>query len=133
MNELASISLERNRGIVLAGVSGEIDLSNAESLRDKIARWVTNEDHALLLDFTELSYTDSAGINLVFDMSARLREHGQVLGIIVPADSQPRRTFGIVGIEEQVPVFETAADAESWLAEASRPAQTREGDPSPEP
>ena len=127
MSELASISLGRNRGVLLAEVSGEIDLSNADSLKEQITRSVTNEDHALILDFTKLSYTDSAGINLVFDLSSRLRERGQVIGIIVPVDSQPRRTFAIVGVEGQVPVFETAAEATKWLAEASRQGQVREG------
>jgi len=128
MSELASLSLERHRSIVLAGISGEIDLSNADDLRNRIARWVINDDVALILDFTDVSYTDSAGINLLFDLSARLREHGQGVCVILPADSQPRRTFAIVGVGEQIPIFETAADAEAWAggAPASRP--DREGD-----
>jgi hypothetical protein len=32
----------------------------------------------------------------------------------LPADSQPRRAFAIVGVEERIPIFETAADAEAW-------------------
>jgi anti-sigma B factor antagonist len=115
VSELASLSLERIGGIAFARMSGEVDYSNAEDLRDRIARWVTNEDPVLVLDCTELSYTDSAGLNLIFDLWARLREHGQAFGIVVPAGSQPRRTFAIVGLEEQVPVFETVAEAQAWF------------------
>ncbi len=122
MSELASLSLDRIPGIALATLSGEVDYSNAEDLKDRIARWVTNEDAVVVLDCTELAYTDSAGLNLVFDLRARLREHGQAFGLVVPADSQPRRTFAIVGLEEQVPVLETVAEAEAWFAGASSPA-----------
>ena len=44
MRELASLSLGRSHGVVLAEISGEIDMSNAEDLRDEIAQWATNED-----------------------------------------------------------------------------------------
>ena len=102
----------------MATVSGEVDASNAEDLKDRIAEWVTNEDSALVLDFAEVTYTDSAGLNLVFDLSARLHQRGQALGIVVPADSQPWRTFAIIGLEERVPIFETVEDAEAWIAGA---------------
>ncbi len=102
----------------MASVSGEVDASNAEDLKDRIAEWVTNEDSSLVLDFAEVTYTDSAGLNLVFDLLARLRQRGQALGIVVPADSQPRRTFAIVGLEEQVPIFGTVEDAEVGIAGA---------------
>jgi anti-sigma B factor antagonist len=132
MSELASLSLERNRGMALAEVSGELDLSNAEELRNRIARWVINEDVALILDFTEVSYADSAGINLVFNLSALLREHGQGLCLILAADSQPRRTFAIVGADEQFPIFETAAEAEAWAVGWPASSPVHEGDPSGE-
>jgi anti-sigma B factor antagonist len=113
MTELASLSLERIEDVAVASVSGEIDFSNADDLGTRILQSISNEDAALILDLTKLSYTDSAGINLVFDLAARLREHGQIFRIVLPADSQPWRTFSIVGLQAQVPIFETFAEAQA--------------------
>jgi|SRR6185503_21297251 len=114
MKELASLSLGRSHGVALAEVSGEIDMSNAEDLRDEIAQWATNEDRALIVDLTSVSYADSAGMNLLFVLARQLKEHGQILGVVVPSGSQPRRAFDVVGMADQIPMFETLADAQTW-------------------
>lgn len=113
MTELASVSLERKGKIVVATVSGEIDFSEANHVKQRILEWISNEDAALILDLTTLSYVDSAGIHLVFDLAARLREHAQVFKMVLPVHSQPWRTFSIVGVEKQIPVFETYEEAEA--------------------
>ena len=113
MNELADVSLERAGDTVIATASGEIDFSVADDVARCIIRSIENEDAALILDLTRLSYTDSAGINLVFDLAARLREHRQMFKIVLPVDSQPWRTFSIVGVDGEVPIFETIEEAKA--------------------
>ena len=121
MTQLATLSLERRGPYAVAGVSGEVDFSNADDLGQRILGSVSNEDGALILDLTSLSYTDSAGINLVFDLASRLREHGQSLGIVLPANSQPYRTFAIVGMGTQVPIYESLGEAETGMQRATEP------------
>jgi anti-anti-sigma factor len=116
MSEIASLSLERDGDVALAAASGEIDFSNASDIGTRIVRWVSNEDAALILDLTKLSFTDSSGINLVFDLATRLREHGQALAIVLPTDSQPWRTYSVVGLEAQIPIFETLEGARVGVA-----------------
>jgi anti-sigma B factor antagonist len=111
MNELANVSLERDGDTVIAGVVGEIDFSVADDIARRIIESIENEDATLILDLTRLSYTDSAGINLVFDLAARLRGHRQTLKIVLPVDSQPWRTFSIVGVDGVIPVFATIEEA----------------------
>jgi len=119
MRELASVSLGRNHGIVLAEVSGEIDLSNAEDLRDEIAQWASNEDRGVIVDLTSVTYADSAGMNLLFVLARQLKDHGQIFGAVVPSESQPRRAFDIVGMADQIPMFDTLAEAQSWAERRS--------------
>jgi anti-sigma B factor antagonist len=119
MRELASLSLGRGNGMVLAEVSGEIDLSNAEDLRDEIAQWMTNEDRALIVDLTSVTYADSAGMNLLFILARQLKDHGQVFGAVLPSESQPRRAFDVVGMGDQIAMFETVADAQAWAKSES--------------
>jgi anti-anti-sigma factor len=113
MNELAKVSLERAGDTMIAGVVGEIDFSVADDVARRIIESIENEDAALILDLTRLSYTDSAGINLVFDLAARLREHRQMFRIVLPLDSQPWRTFSIVGVGSEIPIFETIEEAKA--------------------
>jgi anti-anti-sigma factor len=58
-SELADIALERTDRLVLATVSGEIDLSNAAAVRQRIAQFVTPEDWAVVLDLSELTFIGS--------------------------------------------------------------------------
>ena len=119
MRELASVSLGRSDGIVLAEVSGEIDLSNAEDLRDEISQWATNEDRGVIVDLTSVTYADSAGMNLLFVLARQLKDHGQIFGAVVPSESQPRRAFDVVGMADQIPMFETLAEAQTWAERGS--------------
>jgi anti-anti-sigma factor len=121
MSELASVSIERTEDIVVAAVSGEVDFSVADDVGRQILGAIGNEDAGLILDLTKLSYTDSAGINLVFDLASRLREHRQTFRIVLPVDSQPWRTFSIVGVETEIPVFETLEDAKVGGEKAPEP------------
>ena len=118
MRELASLNLGRSHGIVLAEVSGEIDLSNAEDLRDEIAQRATNEDRGVIVDLASVTYADSAGMNLLFVLARQLKDHGQIFGAVVPSESQPRRAFDVVGMADQIPMFETLAEAQSWAEQA---------------
>ena len=96
---------------MVATVSGEIDFSVADDVSRQSLGSIDNEDAGLILDLTKLSYTDSAGINLVFALASRLREHRQTFRIVLPVDSQPWRTFSIVGVETEIAVFETVEQA----------------------
>lgn len=111
MTDLATLMLERTGSAAIVAVSGEIDMSNADHLLRRISEWVSNEDALLVLDLRALTYADSAGIHMIFDLSALLREHAQAFRIVLPTDSQPWRTFAIVDMASQVPIFETLAEA----------------------
>ena len=49
-SELADVAIERMDRVVVATVSGEIDMSNAARVRQRIAGFVTPEDWAVVLD-----------------------------------------------------------------------------------
>ena len=48
-SELADVWIERMDGVVVATVSGEVDMSNAARVRKRIAGFVTPEDWAVVL------------------------------------------------------------------------------------
>ena len=72
MSSPAEIVLDRRGGNV-ARLSGEVDMSNASYVRDQLLASMPNDALALVLDITACRYLDSAAIEVLFDVSRRLR------------------------------------------------------------
>jgi anti-anti-sigma factor len=96
--QLLDLELERDGRIVVAVLTGEIDMSNAPSIRQRIAEFVMSDDDALVADLSPLSYIDSAGLHTFVELSAVLEERRQRLVLCVPEGSQVARVIEIVGI-----------------------------------
>jgi anti-anti-sigma factor len=97
--------------IVVAALSGEIDLSNARPLGPRIAAAVPNEAAGVVLDLTATTYLDSSGLHVVFDLASRLTSRQQRLAIALPEDSRVRRVLDLVDVESVAPVRPTVDEA----------------------
>ena len=109
--ELAEVAFERDGQVAVAAVSGEIDMSNAAAVRLQVAQLVTPDDVALVLDLSGLSFIDSAGLHIVFELGALLEERRQRLFLCVPPDGNVARTVEIVGMPGAVAVHADRAAA----------------------
>ena len=78
-SDLADVALERTDELIVATVVGEIDMSNAVRVRERIAGFVTPEDWAVVLDLSELTFIDSAGLYAVSVLAELLEERRQRL------------------------------------------------------
>ncbi len=87
-------------------VSGEIDLSNAAHFERVLKGSVTNLDHELVLGLSEVTYVDSAGIKVMFELARRLKDHQQRLVLVVPQSSRIRRSLALGGLLDIVDVLE---------------------------
>lgn len=125
-SELADVTLERADGVALAAVSGELDMSNAASVRQQIAQFVTPNDRALVIDLSELTFMDSAGLHSIFELSDMLEERRQQLFLCVPPHGNVARTIDIVGLRNAVSVH---SDRDAAIAAAQ--AQASEERPFP--
>jgi anti-sigma B factor antagonist len=114
---LADVSFEHRDGITVAHVRGEIDLSNARELGTAIDDVIVHVAAGLVIDFSETSYLDSAGLHFVFDLGKRLRDRGQHLVLVVPADSSIEPVLRITGVEMMAPVSRTLDEALGRLHE----------------
>jgi anti-sigma B factor antagonist len=121
---MAEVRFEREDGTVVAVVTGEVDLSNATSVRQQIAESVTPADEAVIVDMSELSFMDSAGLHGVIELSTVLAERRQRFLLCVPLGSPIARAIEIVGLPQAVSVHtDRAAAMEAVRASApgSRP------------
>jgi anti-anti-sigma factor len=104
MSELALLDLTGD-DVIVARLSGEVDLSNASEVGDQLSTGVPNTALGLVLDLTATTYLDSSGVHLVFDLAERLRTRQQQLRVVVPAGAPIRRVLRIVELDESVPVM----------------------------
>ena len=122
--QLSNVELEHEGPIAIAVVSGEVDMSNAASVREQISGSVSTNDEALVVDLTSLAFIDSAGLHVLFDLAAALSERRQHLRLIVPPGSQVARAVEIVGLPRAIsvdPDRETALSSVLALGSESRP------------
>jgi anti-sigma B factor antagonist len=110
MSELSHLDVSGD-DVVIARLSGEVDLSNATEVGDELSTSVPNTALGLVLDLTATTYLDSSGVHLIFDLAERLRTRQQQLRIVVPAGAPIRRVLRIVELGDTVPVLASVEEA----------------------
>ncbi len=118
MRTLARLTELTDGDVPVAAIDGEIDASNALDLGDRLRDMLTNHSESLVLDLIGTTYIDSAGINLLFQLAAELRQRQQRLFLAVAEQSPIARMLGITGLDSVVPVHPTR-DAAVRAAAAS--------------
>jgi anti-anti-sigma factor len=100
---LVRILEEGDGNVAVAAVDGEIDRSNVPEIADRLRRLLTNHSDALVVDLSDTTYIDSAGINLLFALGAALAVRQQELHLVVVPGSPIERTLKIVGADRSFP------------------------------
>jgi anti-anti-sigma factor len=104
--------------VVVARITGEIDLASADAVGGELATEVPNRALGLVLDLSGTSYLDSSGVSLVFELAERLRRRQQQLRLVVPERAPLRRVLRIVNAGGVVPITETVEAAASDIRAA---------------
>jgi anti-anti-sigma factor len=128
--KLADVQFSDHERVVVARLSGEVDLSNADGVESAIAEATPNHAVALILDVSALDYLDSAGIHLIYKLREKLRARGQALRLVLPAESPANDALRLAGVSQAV---ETAQTLDAALEEFTppEPARPEVSDPGP--
>lgn len=118
MTDLPNLTIAGEDGVVVASVSGEIDLSNATRITDALLAGVPNEALGLVIDLSAVSYLDSAGVRMLAELEHRLGWRAQALRVVAPEESRSRRVLAIAGLE-RVLSLETSVEAARASVEVS--------------
>jgi anti-anti-sigma factor len=108
---MADVRFEREDQTVVAVLTGEIDMSNATSVRQQMAESVTPDDDAVIVDLSELSFIDSAGLHAMIELGTVLDERRQQLLLCLPPGSPIRRAIEIMGLPHAVSVHSDRGEA----------------------
>jgi anti-anti-sigma factor len=98
-------------------LDGDVDLARAPALREELRRGVANEDRGLIIDLAEVRYLDSAGVNVLFEVSEDLSNRGLRLGVVVPEGSLLDRVIELVDLRSAAAVERTVDAARAALGE----------------
>jgi anti-anti-sigma factor len=120
-DRLAELSFETAGNVVVGHVQGEIESANAAEMSAALAGQLTSDRAGLVIDLTRVTYLDSAGIELLFDLARRLRTHRQRLRLVVPSDAPMRRVLELCDIDRAAPIDATVDAALRGLGEAPAP------------
>jgi anti-sigma B factor antagonist len=108
---MADVRVEREDTVVIAVLAGEVDMSNAATVRQQVAESVTSDEDALIVDLSDLAFMDSAGLHALIELSTVLHERRRQLLLCVPLDSPIARAIDIIGLPSAVSVHSGRAEA----------------------
>jgi len=114
---LANLEVASQDGILVVSVAGEIDLSNADAVRDEVLDSIGTAHDRVALDLTATTYLDSTGVRLLFDLATRMQARRRRLALVVTDRAIVRRVIVLTKLDEAVPVHPSLDEA---LADLSR-------------
>lgn len=113
---LVRVTVERRAHVPVARLHGEIDLSNADTIRGEVIAAVPSDAPGLVLDLSETTYLDSSGVRLLFDIAERLQARRQRLSLVVTEEALVRRVLVLTKLDDAVPLHPEIDDAIAELA-----------------
>ena len=118
---LADVQITLAPNALVAHVTGEIDMSNAEEMGATVIGATPIEAQGVVLDLSKLDHLDSAGIYVIYGMRASLQARGQGLILIIPAHSPVHDALRLSGVDRPGEVAEAVEDALRALDSAPPP------------
>ena len=108
------------RGAAVITLPVEIDISNADQVRDELLSLLNRGPAVLLVDMAETTFCDSAGVNALVRAHKRATANGAEMRLVV-ASLGVQRVLAITGVDRLIPVYPSLTAS---LPEPGEPAET---------
>ena len=93
-------------GTITVSVAGEIDVSNADEMRDAIEAAFEQEPEAIAIDLAEAPYIDSTGIGVLVGAAQRAEESACSFSV-ENAHRNILRVMSLLGVAEELNARQT--------------------------
>jgi anti-sigma B factor antagonist len=103
-DRLVGLEIEERDDVVIAHVTGELDIAEASGTGDEITGAVPSSAHGLVLDLLELGFIDSSGIAMLFQLVRHVSARRQELRVVAKPGGPVARVLEIVEFERAAPV-----------------------------
>jgi anti-anti-sigma factor len=117
-DRIAAFEFEQRESVLIATIEGEVDSSNAAELRLALSERLPSASSALVLDLSRVTYLDSAGIHLLFDLGRRLAARRQAIRLVVPEGAPMRRVLELCAVDGVAPMDRELEGSLTALAES---------------
>lgn len=117
MGGALTITVRSERGVVIAAVTGEIDISTVPQLRERLFE-LADSGGTLIVDLNRVTFIDSAGLGALVGTARRADAHGGSLHALC-ARPQTRKLLWMTGVNRRIPLTATV-DGALMLMAASR-------------
>ena len=107
----ADMELERRDSIGIARLSGDVDITQAAALRERLLQAIRNDDLGLVVDLSRARYVDSVGVSLLFELAERLSGRQLRYAVVVPKEGLIERVLKIVDLDSVADVHRNVDDA----------------------
>ena len=101
------VSITDDEGQVVSALHGDIDVSEVDRVSSQILAAVHSEVRSVVIDLTRVTYLDSTGIQLLFDLIRRFHSARQAVALAVPEQSPLQTLLKITHIHEACPAVAT--------------------------
>jgi anti-anti-sigma factor len=115
-DSLVGVEIEQrdDDAVVVARLTGELDISGAAATGERIAEAVPSSARGLVVDTSGLEFIDSSGVSMLFGLARRVGSRRQELHVVAPTGKPVARVLEIVEFGRAAPVHE---DLDSALGE----------------
>jgi len=110
MEEVFEIAQRADESTPVLSVRGEIDVSTAPELRDRLLSVAQEGYSTVVVDLSEVTFLDSTALGVLVSGLKRFRAAGGDLRLVVTGRSVTK-VLEITGLVEVFPIFDTVAGA----------------------
>jgi anti-sigma B factor antagonist len=114
-----SVAVRRERGAVIAEVTGDMDMSTVAGLRERLFG-LADSEQPLIVDLNRVTFIDSAGLGVLIAAARQAGAHGGSLHAVC-SRPQTRKLLWLTGVDRRIPLTATV-DGALTLLTASRDA-----------
>jgi anti-anti-sigma factor len=100
--------VEAVNGAVVVHLAGELDLYNADEVRDALAEAIAGAPERIVVDMEHVEFVDSTALGVLIEARTKLGRDG--LALAAPR-LDTRRTLQVSGLDRHLPVHDTVTEA----------------------
>jgi anti-sigma B factor antagonist len=108
----------------VVAIDGEVTFSNVVGLGNELDAALRDGARKLVVDLTAVSFIDSSGLSALLTASARARERGGALALVID-EGEPPSIFRFRGVDRLLRLYPSRAAALAGLASVPRSSAAR--------
>ena len=109
MGDALTIAVRSERDHAIATVAGEIDITTAGQLRERLSELAASRRH-LVIDLNQVTFIDATGLRALVAAANRAAAHGTSLHVVC-ARPKILELFRLTGLDQRLPPAPTLDEA----------------------